>query len=103
MRSAVVRAKKNRVSFICSDPAEPADQGNLIVDAPHGIRLIELYDKKREEVERHWEFLSNELPRNFTIPRAEVADKGCTIQVEDDKGNIFRAGTCSECYSHIIE
>ena len=66
------------------------NQDQLVIEAPLGIRLIELWDKKHSEVYQHWEFLQPHPPTKFTLCRSEVQDKASTLLVEDDKGNIFR-------------
>ena len=66
------------------------NQDQLVIEAPLGIRLIELWDKKHSEVYQHWEFLQPHPPTKFTLSRAEVEDKASTLLVEDNKGNIFR-------------
>ena len=77
------------------------DQDQLVIEAPHGIRLIELWDKKYSEVYQHWEFLQPHPPNTFTLSRTEVKDKASTLLVEDDKGNIFRTSFVYD-YSGII-
>lgn len=66
------------------------DQDELVIEAPQGIRLIELWDKEHSEVYQHWEFLQPRPPNTFTLSRTEVKDKASTLLVEDDTGNIFR-------------
>lgn len=80
---------------------EADNEEQLIVHAPDGIRLIELWDKKHSEVYHHWEFLQSDPPHMFTLSRAEVKDKASTLLVEDDKGNIFRTAFAYD-YSEII-
>ena len=70
---------------------EADDEDQLVVHAPNGIRLVELWDKKHSEVYRHWEFLQPNPPNRFTLSKTEVKDKASTLLVEDDKGNIFRS------------
>ena len=77
------------------------NQDQLVIEAPHGIRLIELWDKKHSEVYQHWEFLQPHPPTKFTLSRTEVEDKASTLLVEDDKGNIFRTAFVYD-YSGII-
>lgn len=76
-------------------------QDQLVIEAPLGIRLIELWDKKHSEVYQHWEFLQPHPPTKFTLSRTEVQDKASTLLVEDDKGNIFRTSFVYD-YSAII-
>ncbi|KAJ7378717.1 hypothetical protein OS493_021299 [Desmophyllum pertusum] len=80
---------------------EADDQDRLVIEAPHGIRLIELWDKKHSEVYQHWEFLQPHPPNTFTLSRTDVMDKASTLLVEDDKGNIFRTAFVYD-YSGII-
>ena len=77
------------------------NQDQLVIEAPLGIRLIELWDKKHSEVYQHWEFLQPHPPTKFTLSRTEVGGKASTLLVEDDKGNIFRTPFAYD-YSDII-
>ena len=83
------------------EKADTDDQDELVVKAPHGIRLIELWDKKHSEVYKHWEFLQTQPPNTFTLSRTEAKDKASTLLVEDDKGNILRTSFVYD-YSDII-
>ena len=91
--------------FFLSDADEGTSdtdkQDQLVIEAPLGIRLIELWDKKHSEVYQHWEFLQPYPPTKFTLSRTEVQDKASTLLVEDDKGNIFRTSFVYD-YSAII-
>lgn len=69
-------------------PTDELDQ--LVIEAPLGIRLIELWDKKYSEVYQHWEFLQPHPPNTFTLSRSDAKDQASTLLVEDDQGNIFR-------------
>lgn len=77
------------------------NQDQLVIEAPLGIRLIELWDKKHSEVYQHWEFLQPHPPTKFALSRTEVEDKASTLLVEDDRGNIFRTPFVYD-YSGII-
>ena len=92
-------------SFFLSDadevPSDTDKQDQLVIEAPLGIRLIELWDKKHSEVYQHWEFLQPHPPTKFALSRTEVQDKASTLLVEDDKGNIFRTSFVYD-YSGII-
>jgi len=77
------------------------NQDQLVIEAPLGIRLIELWDKKHSEVYQHWEFLQPHPQTKFTLSRTEVEEKASTLLVEDDKGNIFRTSFAYD-YSGII-
>lgn len=94
------------VSHFClSDTGEGTtgtdNQDQLVIEAPLGIRLIELWDKKHSEVYQHWEFLQPHPPTKFALSRTEVEDKASTLLVEDDRGNIFRTPFVYD-YSGII-
>lgn len=80
-------------------PTDEADQ--LVVEAPLGIRLIELWDKKHSEVYQHWEFLQPHPPNTFTLSRSEVRDQASTLLVEDDQGNICRTAFVYD-YNEIV-
>lgn len=80
---------------------ESPEEDNIIVHAPNGIRLIELWDKKHSEVYQHWEFLQPYPPHMFALSRTEVKEKASTLLVEDDEGNILRSGFVFD-YSVII-
>ncbi|XP_068678882.1 uncharacterized protein [Montipora foliosa] len=82
-----------------TDKADNED--HLLVQAAHGIRLIELWDKTHSEVCQHWEFLQSNPPTTFMLSRTEVKEKASTVLVEDDKGNLFRAGFAYD-YSEVI-
>lgn len=88
-----------------SDPNKVATESDvddkLLVYAPHGIRLIELWNKEHSEVYKHWEFLQHNPPTTFPLCRAEVKDNASTLLVEDDKGYICRTGFVYD-YSDII-
>lgn len=83
------------------EAAELDDDDQFLIHAPHGIRLVELWDKKHCEVYQHWEFLRPDPPSTFTLSRTEVNENASTVLVEDDKGNIFRTGFAYD-YSKII-
>ena len=96
----------NLTVAFCSDlsegePAELDEDDQFLIHAPHGIRLVELWDKKHCEVYQHWEFLRPDPPSTFTLSRTEANENASTVLVEDDKGNIFRTGFAYD-YSKII-
>ena len=75
----------------------------MAIRSPHGLRLIELRDKQHDQVCKHWEFLDQDPPSTFFIPRTEITEKDCGgIMIEDNKGIILRVGTLYD-YSDALE
>jgi hypothetical protein len=84
-------------SFISSSEcspssSDPEDDEELIVEAPNGLRLIELQNKLHGEVCKHWEFLDACPPTRFCLDRDDIIKQEAIILVEDDLGNIHRSG-----------
>ncbi|XP_031551520.1 uncharacterized protein LOC116288818 [Actinia tenebrosa] len=75
-----------------SSPNDPQGDEELIIEAPNGLRLIELQNKTHGEVFKHWEFLDACPPTRFSLDRDDIIKQESTILIEDDLGNIQRSG-----------
>ena len=81
---------------------DEVEGGSMAIRSPNGLRLIELRSKQHDQVCKHWEFLDENPPTSYMIPRTELTENDCGgMMIVDNKGIILRVGTLYD-YSNVL-